>query len=132
MAEGIGPEGVIEIEQSEQEIKEPGLGFYRVPRMNLRVFGNWIGIIPKARRTVGSAQPPQKSAPQQAEGRVDITDELHRYVLYRLRDGDRDIWVINAPKGGYEVSGNTWYVPMSETKVLDQDAFENALLSYLQ
>src|SRR6266508_2674317 len=65
------PEGRIEIEDSQQDITEPGLGRYRVPRLNLRAFGKWVGIIPKARRTVGTAKPPQKSAPERAEGRVD-------------------------------------------------------------
>jgi hypothetical protein len=38
-------------------ISEPGLGRYRVPRLNLRAFGKWIGIIPKARKTVGNVTP---------------------------------------------------------------------------
>ena len=40
-----------------------------------------FGIIPKARKTVGVASPPRMSAPQRATGRVDITDELRRFVL---------------------------------------------------
>src|SRR5208337_2411613 len=73
------PQGVIEIEEGQQDLAEPGLGRYRIPRLNLRAFGKWVGIIPKARKTVGTAKPSQKSAPQQAAGRVDITDELRRY-----------------------------------------------------
>src|SRR5215475_4675888 len=51
-------EGVVEIEETQVEIREPGLGRYRVPRLDLRAFGKWIGIIPKARKTVGTAKPP--------------------------------------------------------------------------
>src|SRR5436190_2343157 len=58
------PGDLIEIEERLQEIREPGLGHYRVPRLDLHVFGKWIGIIPKARRTVGTAKPPQMSVPQ--------------------------------------------------------------------
>src|SRR5437762_14207546 len=86
------PEGRIEIEQSEQEVREPGFYRYRVPRLNLYAFGKWIGIIPKARRILGTANPPQKSAPERAEGRIDITDELRRYVLYRFRENGHDVW----------------------------------------
>jgi hypothetical protein len=114
------PDGLIEIKQSEAEVNEPGLGRYRVPRLDLRVFGKWIGIIPKARRTVGTATPPQKSAPERALGRVDITDELRRYVLYRFREGDHDVWLIEQ------------YIPTSEPGLLDQEAFEQALMSYLR
>jgi hypothetical protein len=112
------PGGVIEIERSQWEVTEPGLGRYRIPRLDLRAFGKWIGIIPKARHTVGRASPPQKSAPQRADGRVDITDELRRYVLYRFREDGRDSWVID----DYE----------SDPKPLDKEAFERALMSYLR
>jgi hypothetical protein len=131
------PDEVIEIEKGEQDVREPGLGRYRVPRLNLRVLGKWIGIIPKARRTVGMAKPPQKSAPEQAEGRVDITDELRRYVLYRFRDGDKDVWMIDGLAQGNDASensltGQVQYFPRSETRPFDQEAFEKALMSYLR
>jgi hypothetical protein len=112
------PEGVIEVDEGQQEVSEPGLGRYRVPRLNLRILGKWIGIIPKARRTVGTAKPPQKSAPQRACGRVDITDELQRYILYRFQEGDQDVWLIDDLE--------------TEPKRLDQEAFERALMSYLR
>ncbi len=112
------PEGVIEIEEGQQEITERGLGRYRVPRLHLRAFGKWIGIIPKARHTVGTATPPLKSAPQRAAGRVDITDELRRYVLYRFQEDGHDVWLIDDLESGQ--------------KTLDQGAFENALMSYLR
>src|SRR5438045_2326071 len=67
-------EGVIEVKESQEEVREQGLGRYHVPRLDLRAFGKWIGIIPKARKTVGTAHPPQKPVPQRAAGRVDIMD----------------------------------------------------------
>lgn len=112
------PQAVIEIDEKQQEITEPGLGRYYIPRLNLRAFGKWIAIIPKARNTVGTAKPPQRSAPERAAGRVDITDELRRYVLYRFPEDGHDLWLIDDLE--------------SEPKPLDQEAFENALMSYLQ
>jgi hypothetical protein len=50
-------QGIIEIEETQHDVTEPGLGRYRVPRLDLRAFGKWVGIIPKARKTVGVAQP---------------------------------------------------------------------------
>jgi hypothetical protein len=109
------PEGIIEIKEGQQEITERGLGRYGVPRLDLRAFGKWIGIIPKARETVGTATPPQRSAPQRAAGRVDMTDELRRYVLYRFPEDGRDVWLIDDLE--------------SEPKPLTQDTFEKALMS---
>ena len=59
-----------------------------------------------------------RSAPERAAGRVDITDELRRYVLYRFQEDGSDVWLIDDLKSG--------------PKPLDQDAFESALMSYLQ
>ena len=67
---------------------------------------------------MGTAKPPQKSVPERAAGRVDITDELRSYVLYRFRDDSRELWVIDDLH--------------SEPKPLDKEAFEQALMSYLQ
>jgi hypothetical protein len=132
------PQGLIEIEEGQVEVREPGLGRYRVPRLNLRAFGKWIGIIPKARRTVGTATPPQKSAPERAEGRVDLTDELRRYVLYRFRDSARDVWLIDGLEfDGHDATEKAWpgevrYISRSEPRPLDQETFERALMSYLR
>ncbi len=112
------PRGIIEIERGQEKVKEPGLGRYEVPRLDLRAFGKWIGIIPKARRTVGTANPPQKGAPQRAAGRIDITNELRRYVLYRFTEGGQDTWLIDDLHSG--------------AKPLEKEAFEKALMSYLQ
>lgn len=112
------PQGFIDIEESQHEVTEPGLGRYSVPHLTLCAFGKSIFIIPKARRTVGTATPPQKSAPERAAGRVDITDELRRYVLYRFQENSQDLWLIDDLE--------------SEPKPLNQEAFESALMSYLR
>lgn len=112
------PDGFIEIKEGPEDVTESGLGRYRVPRLDLHAFGKWIGIIPKARGRVSAAPPPQKGAPERAIGRVDITDELRRYVLYRFHDGEQEVWLIDDLE--------------SEPKPLDQEAFEKALMSYLR
>ena len=112
------PQGFIEIKESLQNITEPGLGRYQVPRLDLSTFRQWIGIIPKARRTMATATPPRKSVPEQAAGRVDITDEVRRYILYRFREDGQDEWMIDDLE--------------SEPKPFDREAFEKALMSYLR
>jgi hypothetical protein len=112
------PTGIIEIECSQIKMREQGLGRYEIQRLNLYAFGKWIGIIPKARLTVGTASPPRSDAPQRAAGRVDITDELRRYVLYRFTQSGQDAWFIDDLHSG--------------AKPLDKEAFEKALMSYLQ
>jgi len=126
------PEGIIEIKESETNVSEPGLGQYVIPRLDLRAFGKWVGIIPKARRTVGTATPPRKNAPERAIGRVDITDELRRYVLYRFKEGDGDVWLIDESLVEQPSQGFVQYTPRLELKPLNREAFERALTSYLR
>jgi hypothetical protein len=115
------PQGFIEIKESSQNITEPGLGRYQVPRLDLYTFRQWIGIIPKARRTMATAKPPRKSVPEPAAGRVDITDEVRRYILYRFREDGQDMWMIDDLES-----------MESKPKPFDREAFEKALMSYLQ
>jgi hypothetical protein len=113
------PDAIIQIKERKHEVTEAGLGRYEVPRLDLHALGKWVGIIPKARNTVASARPPLPSAPGEAAGRVDMTDEVQRYVLYRFqREGGEDQWVIDDLR--------------SEQRPLDQRAFEEALMSYLR
>lgn len=113
------PDAIIQIKQGKHSVAEAGLGRYEVPRLDLYAVEKWVGIIPKARNTVASARPPLRSAPEQAAGRVDITDEIQRYVLYRFkRDSGADEWVIDDLH--------------TEQKPLNQETFEAALKSYLQ
>jgi hypothetical protein len=112
------PTGIIAVERGQEKVREQGLGHYEVPRLDLRAFGKWVGLIPKARRTVGTAHPPQKKVPERADGRVDITDELRRYVLYRFLEDGQDVWVIDDLHSGQQP--------------LTREAFEKALMSYWQ
>jgi len=116
----VDPDGFIEHERSQIEVAEPGLGRYPISRLNLRAFGNWVGLIPKARKTIKTASPPQGDVPERATGRVDITDEIRRYVLYRFTRDDRDEWYID------DTATDSGLQPLTPER------FESALLSYFQ
>jgi len=110
------PAGILRIEQAETEVHEPSLGRYRIPRLDLHSAGKWIGIIPKARKTIKTAPPPRKDVPERATGRVDITDELRRFVLYRF---DTDGWTIED-------------TVTDQLQLLTQETFESALMGYFR
>ena len=114
------PEGIIQAELSRMEVTEPGLGQYQISRLNLRAFGKWVGLIPKARKTVKRAAPHQNDAPEQATGRLDITDEIRRYVLYRFGHGATEQWFMD------DTATNRDLQPLTAER------FESALLGYFQ
>lgn len=113
------PNRILQVEEVKTEVNEPNMGRYFAPRLNIRAFGKWVGIIPKARKTVGTARPPQPGAPDAATGRVDITDEVRRYVLYRFDRNGEDSWFIEGPSS-------------DSLQDLTQGQFEEALMSYFQ
>jgi hypothetical protein len=115
----LDPQRILKIEEGKTEINEPNIGRYHAPRLDIRGLGKWVGIIPKARKTVGAARPPRPDAPAQATGRVDITDEIRRYVLYRFEYQDEDSWFIEGPSS-------------DAPEELTQERFEEALMSYFQ
>jgi hypothetical protein len=131
------PDGLIEIKENKQEIREKGLGYYVVPRLDLSAFGKWIGIVPKVRGMAVAGEPTQSTAPGRAFGRVDVTDELQRYVLHRVHENGQEVWLIEGLDiGGRDAAerrpGEVRYFPRSELMRLDQATFEKALMSYLQ
>jgi hypothetical protein len=113
------PDGIIQSERRPVTISEPGLGPYPIMRLNLRAFGKWVALLPKARLDMKNASPPQQRVPPNAAGRMDITDEIRRYVLYRIQDGEKYHWVIDDLTSGEPVP-------------LDRARFEEALVSYLR
>lgn len=115
--EAADPERILQVEKDNTEMHEPNLGHYLAPRLIIRAFGKRIGIIPKARKTVGTARPPRPGAPAHATGRVDITDEIRRYVLYRFDGEDDNSWFIENPSDG-------------SLRLLTQELLEEALMSY--
>jgi hypothetical protein len=115
--ETADPERILQVEKVNVEVHEPNVGHYLAPRLNIRAFGKWIGIIPKARKTVGTARPPRPGAPAHATGRVDITDEIRRYVLYRFEGEEDGSWFVEGPLD-------------DSLKILTQELFEEALMSY--
>ncbi len=112
------PRSILKFEDRTEEITEPNVGRYYAPRLDIRAFGKWVGIIPKALKTIKSARPPRLGAPVRATGRVDITDELVRFVLYRFTDESVDSWFIEGPREALQP--------------LTQQRFEDALMSYFQ
>ncbi len=112
------PENILGLQQDYIEVREPSLGRYQMPRLSLDGLKTWISIIPKARNTVGTVRLTPESGLIRATGRVDISDDSSRYVLFRVPVEGKEIWMI--------VNMGT------EPKPFDQMTFEQILLSYLR
>jgi hypothetical protein len=112
------PDGILTLKERLWQVSEEGLGSYKVPRLDIDGLGRSVWLVPKARYTVATAHPPQVSAPQRASGRVDLSNDARRFVLYRFNTDSGDQWFIDDQK--------------SPPLPLTQEAFETALMSYLR
>jgi hypothetical protein len=112
------PDGILMLKERLWQVSEEGLGNYRVPRLDIDGLGRSVWLVPKARYTVATAHPPQSLAPQRASGRVDLSNDARRFVLYRFTTDSGDQWFIEDQK--------------NPPQPLTQEAFEAALMSYLR
>jgi hypothetical protein len=89
--EAVDSEKLLMIYDQEYDKLEQGLGMYKVSGLNVGLRDSLVKIIPVSRNVVASVES-KGDAGVRAEGRVDISDGLRKYILYRtLRDG-RDRW----------------------------------------
>lgn len=85
------PAGVLEVLPMEVEKAEPGLGIYRIPSLKISLGGAAVEVVPVGRNVIGTVGP-QGDVGIRAEGRVDITDGIRRYILYRTLNDGQERW----------------------------------------
>lgn len=85
------PTGVLDVVPVEMEKAEPGLGTYRVPGLKISLGAASVEVVPVGRNVVGVVGP-HGDVGVRAEGRVDITDGVRRYILYRTLQGGQETW----------------------------------------
>jgi hypothetical protein len=89
------PDKVLEIIPLDLEKAEPELGVYRVPGLKLVAGDASVQVVPVGRNVVGLVGP-RGEVSLRAEGRVDITDGVRKYILYRtLQDGRENWYALN-------------------------------------
>ncbi len=110
---------ILMIDESPIRIGERGLGTYEIPALTIGMGTREVRIKPIARfvaaplRVAGSLQVPR------AYGRVDMTNGLDRYMIFRVDMDPDDRWTI------FEENG-----PLM--KPFDRDSFESAFKSLLE
>lgn len=112
------PNGVLTIDAGKFDVSEERLGTYSMPYMEIRGLGRTIFITPKSRYTVATAQLGGQPKVTRAAGRVNLSDDIKPFPLYRFKGESDDIWMIDDLTTGM--------------KLFDREQFEKALMSYLR
>jgi hypothetical protein len=88
------PKGLLIIERMEIERHEPRLGTYVAPALKISLGDAAVRAVPMGRDVRGSYRN-EAGTECRYEGRVDITDGLRKYVLYRIADEGSRAWVVS-------------------------------------
>jgi hypothetical protein len=116
--------GVLRIEKTTREIQERAVGRYTAPGLRVECFTrkskSWreFCVEPVALFSIGSMVG-DTLGESIHKGRVDLTDGVHKYMLYRKPSEGADAWVM--------VDDRTY-----QPKPLDRESFEAVVLSLLR
>src|SRR5207248_1497527 len=89
------PENLLMIEETSHRMSERKIGVYTAPGLRI-LFGagaTEIRVEPIARYAMGPVLGDAFPASTR-EGRVDITNDEHKYMLYRIKDASNHRWLI--------------------------------------
>jgi hypothetical protein len=85
------PKKVLDVVPIEHRRIEPSLGIYIAPGLRISVHQAVVDVVPIGRNVIGTVGS-HGASEIRAEGRVDITDGIRKYMFYRtLKDG-QEIW----------------------------------------
>ena len=85
------PEHILDVVPLAIERVEPNLGICTVPSLKIGLGAASVEVVPVGRNVVGLIGP-HGAAGVRMEGRVDITDGIRRYILYRLVKDGQEAW----------------------------------------
>jgi hypothetical protein len=86
--------GLLIIERMQIDRHEPRLGTYLAPALKISLGDAAVRVVPMGRDVRGSYRN-EAGTECRYEGRVDITDGLRKYVLYRVADEGSQAWVVS-------------------------------------
>jgi hypothetical protein len=100
-------------------LREVGIGTYDVPFLLIELGAREVSIKPVARFVAGPLSSTGSMHILRSYGRVDMSNRLYKYMLFRSEKDPVDRWVI-IEEDGYR------------TQPFDQDSFESAFQSLLE
>src|SRR5690606_26964190 len=105
------PDGFLHVNSEEFVTNEEGLGEFRLPRLVIQLGTRDVRVEPIARYVAGPHSATGAIHIQRAYGRVDMTDGLRKFMIFRVDKEPQDRWII-IEQNGYRV------------RDCDQSAFE--------
>jgi hypothetical protein len=113
-------QNILEFFENSIQLREYEVGVYLVKRLTIRLEAQEVHVIPIARNAVGPVAASSGSTHRgKSFGRVDITDGVAKFLLFRTQVQPADQWVI--------VDDETYII-----RELNEESFASAMQSLLQ
>lgn len=93
-------------------------GNFELEKLSLSLGDTTVWIVPSNLPVVGAIQVPGEEHRRKIAGRVEFDNGIDRLSLYRVKDGDRDIWL--------------WWTHGGVGKSFDRESFEATVVSLLR
>ncbi len=110
---------ILEVRETPFQLREEGIGGYEARGLLIRVGRREIRVAPIARNVAGPLSETGVIHVNRAFGRVDLTDGLQKYMIFRVEKEPEDRWRI-IKQDGYRMQG------------FDLRAFEEAFKALLE
>jgi hypothetical protein len=95
-------EGRIKFDLVVVDRTEHGLGSYSLHKLRINIGEDSVELIPLGRNVIGSyglrGEPEHRGA-----GRVDLTNGIRKYMLYRTIQSDKDVWYVVDERGEFSL-----------------------------
>lgn len=84
---------VLQVESGKIQLDEQGLGSYEIATLRIYLFARFADLIPAGRNVVGGVGKHGELG-YKSEGRVDLTNGVDKFLLYRVVTPDGKEWVL--------------------------------------
>jgi hypothetical protein len=85
---------LLDLEALELHRREQGLGSYRVSGLAIHFGERTVKVLPVGRTVLANLGPFSEIGHENAEGRVDISNEAYKYYLYRKLTDNDEQWLV--------------------------------------
>ena len=113
------PQHILEFFEDTVQRRESDVGVYLVKRLVIRLEAQEVQVVPIARNVIGPVTTSGATHTGRSHGRVDMTNGVNKFLLFRTQAEPSDRWII--------VSDDTYVA-----RDLDRASFDAAMQSLLQ
>jgi hypothetical protein len=111
-------EGVLRVQQTDHTFDDYDVGRHVVKGLTINLGRATVRVVPSPLEVLGVIQMPGETNRRRIDGRFVFDNGTDRIPLYRVKDGERDVWL--------------WWTHGGVGKPFDRESFEATVVSLLR